>query len=412
MQSNKTGSKSLRHSVLRRGLTLVELLVTISLITIVSSMFMVAYRSAATEAANIRTQSTIRKVSEVLNSRIQEYENYSVGFTFPQPPLQMIPFSSPLPGDAVEFLAPNQPGFEPKGILLERVRLMAIREIMTQEMPDNVDDIKPSPAFPASSTKNYWTGLKARNPVDNSVAPVFVSTRQTTRAARINQKLTQVDLNWRSNAKIVGTNFNAELLYMIIEDSSFNGSSALELFGRTEIGDKDGDTLNEILDAYGEPIQWLRWPTGFPGSTRMHPDLLDPSFNIEGFASSVFGDPLDRRRADPGYRIPVNGDNSAIYKPDAMAFPLVISKGPDKQFGVRFAIDPAGTAQGNYLALSTSVADVQMPVPYNSAGVELVMADPWFPRGVVNKPLRVGSILNPKFFEDDITNYSINGASQ
>ena len=66
--------------VRRPGLTLVELLVSISLITVVSSMFLVAYRAAATEASNMRTQSTIRKISEVLVSRMQEYENYPIQF--------------------------------------------------------------------------------------------------------------------------------------------------------------------------------------------------------------------------------------------------------------------------------------------------------------------------------------------
>ena len=47
------------NPVRRPGLTLVELLVSISLITVVSSMFLVAYRAAATEASNMRTQSSI-----------------------------------------------------------------------------------------------------------------------------------------------------------------------------------------------------------------------------------------------------------------------------------------------------------------------------------------------------------------
>ncbi|MFN7627959.1 MAG: type II secretion system protein, partial [Pirellula sp.] len=41
----------------KRGFTLVELLVTISIMATVAGMFLVAYRGAATEASNIKTQS-------------------------------------------------------------------------------------------------------------------------------------------------------------------------------------------------------------------------------------------------------------------------------------------------------------------------------------------------------------------
>jgi prepilin-type N-terminal cleavage/methylation domain-containing protein len=110
-----------------RGLTLVELLVSISLITVVSSMFLVAYRQAAAEASNIRTQSTIRKISEVLVSRMQEYENYPINFARGTNNF----FANPVPGNATEAMPANNDEFEPKGILLERLRVMLLREIIS-----------------------------------------------------------------------------------------------------------------------------------------------------------------------------------------------------------------------------------------------------------------------------------------
>ena len=118
--------------VRRPGLTLVELLVSISLITVVSSMFLVAYRAAATEASNMRTQSTIRKISEVLVSRMQEYENYPIQFA--RSPGNA--FAIPMPGNAVPALPSTADEYEPKGILLERLRVMLLREMIAQEMPD------------------------------------------------------------------------------------------------------------------------------------------------------------------------------------------------------------------------------------------------------------------------------------
>ena len=436
--------------VRRPGLTLVELLVSISLITVVSSMFLVAYRAAATEASNMRTQSTIRKISEVLVSRMQEYENYPIQFARGTGNA----FAIPVPGNAVPALPSTADEYEPKGILLERLRLMLLREMIAQEMPDYYQDIKIS----APIVKNYWTGLVAVGPnVNAGVQPVVVTASESPRAARLKARLNQANPNWVSKINLLIqtntpqssrelkqelTRSNAEFLYLIVEDSILNGSPAIELFGKSEIGDTDGDGLLEFLDSFRQPICWVRWPTGFPETTRFHPDLLDPSFNRDGFSNYAFSDPLDPRKADPGYRIKVQ--STKVYKPAAMAFPLVISSGPDQDadgaygFGVKLwherGFIPLPNDDRNYklrpqegsIPPSGSATDVIMPVPYDNGGASRVMmCDPWFPRKVdPNIPLTIGSyrlgaipdpLVDPSYakqFEDDITNYSINGAYQ
>ena len=434
--------------VRRPGLTLVELLVSISLITVVSSMFLVAYRAAATEASNMRTQSTIRKISEVLVSRMQEYENYPIQFARGTGNA----FAIPVPGNAVPALPSTADEYEPKGILLERLRVMLLREMIAQEMPDYYQDIKIS----APIVKNYWTGLAAVGPnVNAGPQPIVVTASESPRAARLKARLNQANSNWASKIELLYqalpnskselerelTRSNAEFLYLIVEDSILNGSPAIELFGKSEIGDTDGDGLLEFLDSFRQPICWVRWPTGFPETTRFHPDLLDPSFNRDGFANYAFSDPLDPRKADPGYRIKVQ--STKVYKPSAMAFPLVISSGPDQDadgaygFGVKLwherGFIPVPNepyrirGQEGNIPPSGSTTDVIMPVPYDNGGgaSRVMMCDPWFPRKVdPNIPLtigsyRLGAIPDPTVdksfveqFKDDITNYSINGAYQ
>lgn len=385
------------------GLTLVELLVTIGLITMVSSMFLVAYRAAATEASNIRTQGTIRKINEVLMARMQEYESYPVNFIKDA----ANPYSLAIPEEATEVLPPNDPEFESKGILVERIRVMILRDIIAQEMPDNLNDIKTVTPI----MRRYWTGLVVRRNVNNTpqITPIFTAGSESPKAARLKSRLAQTRADWNDFVT------NDELLYLIIEDSTLNGSSALELFGRSEIGDTDNDGFLELLDAYRQPIRWVRWPTGFPETIRFHPDLLDPSLNNDGFSGNALADPIDSRRADPGYR-PV-AQQTKVFPPSAIAFPLVYSVGPDRTSGIRDTFEVSGyqvDSQAGYFMLppSRSVTDVQMPVPYDQRRqfLPLIMTDPWFPR---NDPtLRLGAIINPKAFEDDITNYAINGAYQ
>lgn len=416
--------------VRRPGLTLVELLVSISLITVVSSMFLVAYRAAATEASNMRTQSTIRKISEVLVSRMQEYENYPIQFA--RSPNNF--FSIPMPGNAVPALPSTADEYEPNGILLERLRVMLLREMIAQEMPDYYQDIKIS----APIVKNYWTGLVAVGPNANAgPQPIVVTASESPRAARLKARLNQANPNWASKINLLIqantpesrrelkqelTRSNAEFLYLIVEDSILNGSPAIELFGKSEIGDTDGDGLLEFLDSFRQPICWVRWPTGFPETTRFHPDLLDPSFNRDGFANYAFSDPLDPRKADPGYRI--KSQSTKVYKPSAMAFPLVISSGPDQDadgaygFGVKLwhsrgQIGDSNDPNSRYRLIpnSASVTDAVMPVPYDAGGQSpVIMCDPWFPR--TDASVRLGAFVDLELLKDDITNYSINGAYQ
>ncbi|MFM7927694.1 MAG: hypothetical protein ACKO9Q_08250, partial [Pirellula sp.] len=122
---------------------------------------------------------------------------------------------------------------------------MLLREMIAQEMPDHYQDIKTT--LPV--VRNYWTGLQAPNPNANGVfAPVVVTASESPRAARIKARLTQVNPNWRQQLdQIPNPNdnpapfqiANAEFLYLIVEDSNLNGSPAIELFGKTEIGDTD-----------------------------------------------------------------------------------------------------------------------------------------------------------------------------
>lgn len=389
----------------RVGLTLIELLVTISVMVTVASMFVVAYRSAATEAYNIRTQGTIRKINEVLIARMQEYENYPVSFL------------TPIPGNA------NFTRFgESPTILLERARLLALRETICLEMPDHPDDIKWTATWVASnglpSTKLRPTGLAVN--VGTRAAPNYidlppVQIPRSTRAKRMIQKLSDIATglpiaDWEA------TNANAELLYLIVEDSSLNDSSAIEIFGKSEIGDTDKDGLNEFLDSYGRPIQWIRWPTGFPGSIRYHPDLMDPMMlDLYSGANRLVGDSIDRMKADPGFSDSLLPSYLEL-RPSLASFPLVGSSGADGIFGLRFELDPSTipshpTSYSLFSATlpTRSVGDVRFPTPYDATLGPVLIADPWFPRH--DQDSRLGSIFNPTAYQDDITNYDSVGAN-
>src|SRR5438046_3713851 len=58
-------------------------------------------------------------------------------------------------------------------------------------------------------------------------------------------------------------NQGSECLYLILSTMRDGDKSALDYFDATEIGDTDNDGMKEILDGWGTPIEFIRWPAGY-----------------------------------------------------------------------------------------------------------------------------------------------------
>ncbi len=110
----------------------------------------------------------------------------------------------------------------------------------------------------------------------------------------------------------------SECLYLILSQMREGDFSALEFISENELGDLDGDGMPEILDAWGEPIRWMRWAPGF-----LSP-LQDP-INRKGI------DDFDPAQVDSRY-----GDSDPTNDPYALR-PLIISAGPDREFDIVFS---------------------------------------------------------------------------
>ena len=80
---------------------------------------------------------------------------------------------------------------------------------------------------------------------------------------------------------------HAECLYMILATIRESGSTGLDSFRETEIGDTDGDGMPEILDAWGRPIYFLRWAPGHVSELQDINDLTNRE-----------SDPFDPMRID------------------------------------------------------------------------------------------------------------------
>ncbi len=257
-----------------KGFTLVELLVAITIISILATIALVAGRGVQLDAQRSKTRSTIDKIQEVLIARWAGYLTQQIPLTIPDAAFERN--ASGLRAISAREMA--------------RVRLLALRDMQRMELPDRPGDLYMNPV---PIRVRLWEGTGSDTVLTTAVERTASSAALAvkfypgffTGAAR--------DTTWAA------TNANEELLYEIVASSMINGSSALELFRPSEIADTDGDGFREFIDAWGKPIAFIRWPAGYPydASTGLaYPSLASagPLSEVDPFLFDQFRDMATR----------------------------------------------------------------------------------------------------------------------
>lgn len=393
-----------------RGFTLIELLMVIAIIGLIGGLFSLAYRGASQEAKTQQTRSTVEKISRIVVSAYEDYTSEPLGIAYDQN-WENLSWAN------WTFLNTN-PAERMRSRLqrVDRTNLLFVRDRIRMEMPDHPDDIKWTRArtnaisgVGTDPDSVIRTVLNAARGEIKSIAPSALSTR----AIRLLRRLSVLEGNfyrpidgWEVN------NANAELLFAIVEDAIADGESAIEAFGAAEIGDTDGDGLKEFLDAWGNPIGWIRWPSGSPEVLFSHPDPLDPRL-IQNGRLALADEPYDRFASDPGW--------GTSFAPAPLGMPMVVSAGADGVFGIRFELEPIPDNMrraGGLFVGSRSSADVIWAAAMNSSGQESWLppgrnfCDPWYPRTVPQ--FRLASPLdlnNTNPISDNITNLQGTGVA-
>jgi hypothetical protein len=111
---------------------------------------------------------------------------------------------------------------------------------MRMEMPDRWSDVEDAPAAPLL--------------VPQKIARPALSQAYLRRHAAARAQNT----NWPT-----GEFAGAECLYLIVTAAIAEEGDSREVFKPGDVGDVDGDTMPEFVDAWGQPIKFLRWPAGF-----------------------------------------------------------------------------------------------------------------------------------------------------
>ncbi len=226
----------------RRGFTLVELLVTITIIGMLAGMMWGALQMARNSARDAATKATITKLNNII---MQRYESYMT---------RRVPIST-------TGLSPTDAA---------KMRLACLRDLMRMEMPDHYSDFTNAP-------KTFTYGGVSRS----DPAPALYSV--------YNHKYSA------SNPASGGVNEPGKCLYLLISTGS---PEAMEQFSQSEIG-VDSDGWQYFVDGWGSPIFFLRWAPGFSSNwTLMNPPYtgfsgLGPGYPTAGPSDIQSGDPVN-----------------------------------------------------------------------------------------------------------------------
>lgn len=254
------------------GFTLVELMVVATVMAVLMALSLAGMAVTRQRVRAEKTRNTIRKLHDIV---VGHHESYL---------RRRVPFTASATDQRANALA----------------RLEAIRRLIACEMPDCWADVAVSPA-----------AVMAALPSHLQTGPVlgYASSRPATVSP--------------------GTE-SAECLYLIVSRGGIE-PDLMEQFRSDEIGDTDGNGAPEFLDAWGNPIGFVRWAPGFLGSVLQKPDAV----NVH--------DPFDPQRVDPaGYAL----------------VPLIVSAGPDGQYGLSplagTAPSPGWLSAGSLASLVTT----------------------------------------------------------
>ena len=124
---------------------------------------------------------------------------------------------------------------------------------------------------------------------------------------------------------------SAECLAMIVTRGGFNADAA-EVFRNDELGDIDKDGAPELLDGWGRPIAFIRWPAGYMSVVQPNNATTDP-------------DPLDPMKVTG---TPPNNDYGLV--------PLIYSAGPDEATNDPTSGDPETSPSSGYGLVTSSMA--------------------------------------------------------
>lgn len=333
----------------RRGFTLVELLIAISVIAILALLVYGALQRAGGQAKQIHTRSTIAKLHASVVDRWESYRtrrlnidpmNVAEGMRngyFGGPYNAILAMANrrignsggtvhaypTIPYDSLSVLNTGGKDF-PSSTQIAAIRLLALRDLQRYEMPDAFSDFADMSGTPGSfqlrAPDVLGTYVQATGKVKPNVPGLAFAY-----LAALNKATT-------NNVNQILANQSAECLYMVLtlgtSDNALGGEQPISM---VDIGDVDGDGLPEFQDSWpaqnssfstvaraNAPIDFVRWPAGFIST--LQPDPTQPNLVEFSMSHHDFLDPI---------KLDIPSASSGSPPRGFRMTPLIYSAGPD-----------------------------------------------------------------------------------
>lgn len=404
----------MRRQTSRNAFTLIEILVVLIILSILSAMVTTAVSGVRTTARESRTKRIISVVDSVI---AEQYEQ-----------LRYRPLPVEIP--SLYNFAPNGAvvGYEVLADESARVRLMMLRDLQRMELPDRYTDITAPPAamFAAASAVVEVADQIVQSRADKSQRRLFQVAWYDTSLSLDNLPPKVTSYRSRLSGDETPEHQGAECLYLILSTSFVGGQPAIGAIPDANIGDTDDDGMPEILDGWGQPLQYVRWPVGFtPSITGSVPNVdFEITVDVEK------PDDFDLFRADYAY-VASEGpawvtdvkNQGKKHRPWLMK-PMIFSTGEDEEGGI--ALNPGDQPGLANSTFSYTASRWKWPIDAAHFGAEALgrgtndfpYVDPYLRRFVEENPSDrlPGELLGASLAEwnrsaaqatDNITNYQL-----
>lgn len=215
----------------RAGMTLIELLVSLVIVSILATLSMAGLSTARTAARKAKTQATIRKISEIILPYYEQYETRRPAISN---------------SSAVAALTNGRS-------YLTDAKQTAIRRLMALELPERVSDF--------AEAASLWNNVSPNDTLPRSYSGQVVRFLDKPPSARRYYALTRKQEPDGSFTTINAT--SSELLHLIVTRGPVADPDIIAHFREDEVRDTNGNGLPEFVDGWNRPIQFRRWPIGF-----------------------------------------------------------------------------------------------------------------------------------------------------
>jgi len=349
MRTNR-GQLRITANTIRQAFTLVELMVVGAIILLLIALTLFAMSMVTASTKITRTRATVQKIDTAMQPIFQTYEDKFAAIT------QKIAADYPVPALTEEEQ--------------QKIAAHFIRDTMRMEMPSSWAEVYDSAANPRAPLR-----------------PIPMTLGGTTYTA-IESPL--LNYYWQEYDRVHQTGKEpnrAALLFLIVQNLN---PEALEAFHASEIADTDGDGLLEFVDAWGKPIQFLRWAPAFSDS-----DLQQDVLKMAGdFPKTASQSGKENWWGARGQRLLAAMQQARINHPDPMdervdmevigwfLYPLIYSAGPDGKYGLSVeTIDNNGNPQSPKVGQQEGILDPFMEpygMPYGSDHFDNIHNHRWY----------------------------------